>query len=327
MGLRLVYHAGALGDFVTVLPAVSLWRRLAPHVPIAFLGRREHGLLAREAGFVDEVWDLDRADLSRLFVDGGWSPPPEPVTEALLFTGETSPLARNLEATGCRSIIRQSPFPPGRQSKVDYHLGLFHDPPEVEVLLAPLRRLAGRLPPLAESPDGEFGRTIVVHPGSGGRAKNWPLRRFRRVAERLREIGWSVLWCLGPAEAGVQLPEGGRRVVNPSLPRLTATLGNAALFLGNDSGVSHLAAAAGCPSVVLFGPSDERIWTPRGAPVRAIVPATERSPAAEGDLSSRHIEAIPVQDVLDAALKLSSRGLGEPPREDRCPPSVTVPAR
>jgi heptosyltransferase III len=302
--LRLLYHAGALGDFVTILPAVSLWRRLAPDRPVAFLGRSEHGRFAREAGFVDDVWDIDRADLSRLFVEGGDYPPPAPIDEALLFTGQASPLVRNLQASRCGRITLQDPLPTIRLSKVDYHLSLFDDPPEVEALLAPLRRLARESPLPNGLSEVELGRTIVVHPGSGGRRKIWPIEGFRRTTDRLRELGWPILWCLGPAESERRLSVEGPRVSDLPLPQLASILGKAALYLGNDSGVSHLAAAAGCPTVALFGPSDEVVWTPRGAPVRVVVPPTGDFPTARATLPHRPIDAIRVPAVVEAAIDL-----------------------
>ena len=85
----------------------------------------------------------------------------------------------------------------------------------------------------------------------------WPLERFRVVAHYL-ERRMPVYWCAGPEEA---LPEAVRF---PDLRGPARWLAAARVYVGNDSGISHLAAACGVPCVVLFGPTDPRIWAPRG---------------------------------------------------------------
>lgn len=99
----------------------------------------------------------------------------------------------------------------------------------------------------------------VIHPFSGSARKNWPLSRFRAVAERL---SMPVSWCAGPEEA----LDGATRFAD--LGDLMQWLGGARVFLGNDSGIAHVAAACGVPVVAVFGPTDPRVWAPRGAKVR-----------------------------------------------------------
>ncbi len=97
---------------------------------------------------------------------------------------------------------------------------------------------------------------IYIHPFSGSAGKNWPLEKFRAVAARLPE---PVYWLRGeedPELAGALEPMG--------LEELARRLAGARLYVGNDSGVSHLAAAVGAPVVALFGPTDARVWAPRG---------------------------------------------------------------
>jgi hypothetical protein len=68
---NLVYHTGALGDFLTAFPALACWRRKWPKDQILFLGRRAHGDIALRTGIVDRVWDIDSADSVRFFHEGG----------------------------------------------------------------------------------------------------------------------------------------------------------------------------------------------------------------------------------------------------------------
>jgi len=101
------------------------------------------------------------------------------------------------------------------------------------------------------------GGFAVIHPFSGSRKKCWPLERFEELARRLGER-MPVKWCAGPED---DLP-GAMRFED--LYQLACWLASARIYIGNDSGPSHLAAAAGTPVVALFGPSDPAVWAPRG---------------------------------------------------------------
>lgn len=133
---------------------------------------------------------------------------------------------------------------------------------------------------------GGGGAFLALHPGSGSARKNWPAERFAELAERLA-AGRKVLVVEGPADEAAAAPlrrlEGA--VVARCLPlgTLGALLARAFLYVGNDSGVSHLAAAGGAPTLALFGPTEAAVWSPVGALVRVIE-------APEGEL-----------DRLDAA--------------------------
>ncbi|MDZ7374930.1 MAG: glycosyltransferase family 9 protein, partial [candidate division KSB1 bacterium] len=92
----------------------------------------------------------------------------------------------------------------------------------------------------------------VIHPGAGSPRKRLPVSRYRRLASRLLQEGWKVLWLLGPAEvreASHLLPDvpGVQTQIDPPLEDVPALLGEASLVIGNDSGVMHLAAALGRP--------------------------------------------------------------------------------
>jgi heptosyltransferase III len=108
----------------------------------------------------------------------------------------------------------------------------------------------------------ERGDFAVIHPFSGSARKNWPLDKFRALAARLERI-MPVRWCAGPEDP--PLP-GAVRI--DDLYELACWLARARLYIGNDSGITHLAAAAGAPVLALFGPTDPAVWAPRGPNVR-----------------------------------------------------------
>ena len=116
--------------------------------------------------------------------------------------------------------------------------------------------------PYIECPrhDGGFA---VIHPFSGSARKRWPLDRFHVLAARI-EAHMPVRWCAGPEE-----PLANAMRIH-DLYELACWLATARIYIGNDSGITHLAAAVGTPVVALFGPTDPRIWAPRGPQVRVV---------------------------------------------------------
>lgn len=276
----LVYHAGALGDFVTVFPALEWYRRQHPGVSMSYLGRKAHGELGVAAGLFDNWRDVDAAAMSTLFAppDGRPVPALTGFDEAVLFCADDSPLL-----TRCRAqiptICQQAPFPADTTHVVDYHARLFDGP-------------GGMIPVIdvaSTACASEAEGMVVVHPGSGSPRKNWPEERFAAVAERFPERGCGCVWLLGPAEAERKTPGAHVCVIRElSLVDLAALLKRCAAFVGNDSGVSHLAAATGCPVVGIFGPTDPRVWAPRGRCVQIVR-------AADGS-----IDGVGVAEVLSA---------------------------
>jgi ADP-heptose:LPS heptosyltransferase len=265
----LVYHAGALGDFVAALPALAAWKRARGGGPLILLGRPAHAALA--AGVVDGAWDAGGARLASLFAG---RPSPEvrallaDVRSALVFAPAGAGIVWGLEIAGVRGIVRQDPFPRERVHVVDYHLSLFPD----------LELSAEERMPRIEVPAGPgpaaapTERLIVIHPGSGSPSKNWPIDRFVALARALRDRG-PIAWVIGPAEedAGFAPTGAGGEVWRSlTLPELAWRFAGARLLVGNDSGVAHLAAAVGCPVVVLFGASDPMVWAPRGRSVTVV---------------------------------------------------------
>ncbi len=141
---------------------------------------------------------------------------------------------------------------------------------------------------------------LAVHPGSGSPAKNWPTERFAEAAHRLSD-GRPCLLVLGPAEETTRDWPGFTVAREWPLRVLGAALSRAGLFLGNDSGVAHLAAASGAPTLTLFGPTDPALWAPVGSRVSTL-------PAPDGDLA-----ALPVDAVVRAAIDFATC-----PRPSRC---------
>ena len=113
--------------------------------------------------------------------------------------------------------------------------------------------------PLGSNPRLDAGpltrRFVALHPFSGSARKNWPLDRFQALAARIP--GWPVEAC-AESETAFRFPD---------LWDLAQWLAGARLYIGNDSGITHLAAAVGVPVLALFGPTDPAVWAPRSARV------------------------------------------------------------
>lgn len=112
---------------------------------------------------------------------------------------------------------------------------------------------------------------VIIHPGSGATRKCWNLANFIAVAKKLGSCGFDVLFILGPAEQErfnhatlAAIYETGVCLSDLSLTEVLGVLSCASAFIGNDSGVTHLAAALGVKTVALFGPTNPSIYRPLG---------------------------------------------------------------
>jgi heptosyltransferase-2 len=148
---------------------------------------------------------------------------------------------------------------------------------------------------LAENATANDGRPLVaLHPGSGSPRKNWPAGNWQRLGDRIASGGARLLLIGGEADdsaldtlarsLSVHAPLVAR---NLPLPTLAALLARCAAYFGHDTGISHIAAATGVPSMLLFGPTDPAVWAPLGEHVRIIR-------AASNNLENLAPDAIPL---------------------------------
>jgi heptosyltransferase III len=147
---------------------------------------------------------------------------------------------------------------------------------------------------------------IAIHPGSGSEAKNWPLDRFVELTRELLRSDEKRQLLLVGGEADEErvtklvraLPNERVSVIKPfSLTKLASLLQNCALFIGHDSGISHLAAAVETPCLLLFGPTDPAIWAPANLQVRVL------------RVSSLTMTGIEVSQVVENAYELMRIGI------------------
>jgi ADP-heptose:LPS heptosyltransferase len=284
-----IIHMGAIGDLVQTFPAMRAIRRRWPEARITLVSRPERAVLAQMAGLADECLDYDVAPAAaeaELVVDFVGREPAAPPPQD-------------------RVVIHPHPLPPADWTEpaaawifraVALPLDLPPSPLEPEIPVPPAVLDAART---ALEKAGIRGPPVALHPGSGSVRKNWPLDRFVEIAARLRAAGRTVVWLSGPAERdrGTLGPAARAGAVLSDLPLdvLAGVLALADLYVGNDSGITQVAAAvrrptgAAAPTVALFGPTDARVWAPRGRHVHVI---RSESGAMEGIPTDRVWEAV-----------------------------------
>jgi heptosyltransferase-3 len=304
-----ILQPGAIGDCVLTLPLAEFMKDRLGLGGVDILGHTEYIGIFPGRTCVDSVRSIDSVDLHRLFVvtdkfdlaDG----------DALInffgnyawivtFLGEPdSNFERNLIFTANCSrsaeVITLSLKPPeGSSSHIaDYYIqqfiaqsGLSLEPwlvRKAKNLLKATKADIERGKGLLEEIDIAFcEKIVVIQPGSGGSHKCCHLDNFLTVAEKLAAKDIKVIFLLGPAEqerfskTAIEKINGiAKCLTDLSLTQVLELLSCADAFLGNDSGITHLAAALGVKTLVVFGPTTPEIYRPIGPAVKVIVNSGE----------------------------------------------------
>jgi heptosyltransferase-3 len=246
---RLVIRPGAIGDFIVSLPALECLK--ADYLEV--WAASQNVPLARFA-------DCARAIAgSGLDLVGVTEPPPALIERLRGFDsivswyGTNRPELREaVKALGLPfTFFRALPAEGAGMHAVDFYLEQAGTIAECASDGIPRIRC-----------DVERENFAVIQPFSGSARKNWPLEKFRALARAL-EREMPVRWCAGPEDPPLE-----NAVRIDDLYDLACWLARARLYVGNDSGITHLAAAVGTPVLALFGPTDPDVWAPRGPNVR-----------------------------------------------------------
>jgi heptosyltransferase-3 len=258
----LLIRPGAIGDFILSLPALECLRGgytevwcAGPNVPLARLADRA----APVAGSGLDWLGIPETEPPPALLDRLRS-----FDRIISWYGAAQALFRQRVAALGLPFTFFSALPPeGGVHAADYYLAQARSiqpcsrPPEPRLPVPPVPR----------------ERFAVIHPFASQPRKRWPFVRFQELGRLLEQAGLPVCYCAGPEE-----PLAGA-VRFGNLWDLACWLARAAVFVGNDSGITHLAAAAGTPAVALFGPTDPRVWAPRGVRVRVLDRMEDRTAA------------------------------------------------
>lgn len=280
MSSLVMIHTGGLGDFLQTLPVLAAIRETRPAARVTVIGHTSRACLAVAGGLADSVTEFETSGLHRLFqTETAKKDLPAVLHEAdviLSFLGHET-FTRNLARLAPATVVTGRSFPapgdtalPAAQFVYDQVAGQLGLPDREAV---PCLRLTAEWRESGPAVASGVRDTVAIHPGSGDRTKNWPFGCYQDLSRRLAADGLDTIWLLGPAEVErttFDLPEGDRSLRCADLRKVAAVLTKVRCYVGNDSGVTHLAAALGTPTVALFGPSDPAVWAPRGSHVRVV---------------------------------------------------------
>lgn len=311
----MVIRGGAIGDFILTLPAIRLLRENFPDAHLEIVGYKHIVALAEGRFYADATRSIEYGPMASFF-----SPKAElPADLVEYFAGFQQIVSYlfdpdgffvgNLRRAGAKNIL--SAF-----RKLDDSDHAAHQ------LAQPLQQMAlyleeagARIFPSAAD-EAEASRlldpagsrpVVALHPGSGSPRKNWPAAQWAELARAVAAHDSRPLLLVSGGEAD-EAPLAALRAscadlpilwaCDLPLPVLGAALARSHLYLGHDSGISHLAAAAGARCLLLFGPTDPDVWAPANPAVKVLL-------APEGDLP-----ALPVAEVWARARALLEAATG-----------------
>jgi ADP-heptose:LPS heptosyltransferase len=310
----IILQPGALGDCLLTLPLVKLMKEALDLGGVDLVGHAEYVGILPERTCVDSIRSIDTAELHRLFAapasfdladrdplihmfaDYSWivtflGEPGSDFEQNLIFTANCSHSAevitlplkppesspQHISEFYMKQFAHQSGLAPD-QAKVAEK--------EVSIRVRDADRDRG-VEVLEQAGVDLTRRLVVIQPGSGGQKKCWHLDNFLALARPLQEREVEVLFLLGPAEMEklrpsekVQIHAAAKCTAHLALTQVVGLLSCADALLGNDSGVTHLAAGMGVRTVALFGPTDPFVYRPLGRAVTVL-----RDPS--GDFAQR----------------------------------------
>jgi ADP-heptose:LPS heptosyltransferase len=276
----LVIRRGAIGDTIVTLPTLGILRENYPDVYIEVIGNREYWEIAHNRYYVNAISERE----TRLTLDL-YSRVGKPSNEIidyfssfdLIIAYINDPdgiIKENLKRIRAKQTIIYQPFPKGDDlHAADYtafvlrEMGFAVNPP-----LFPKVYLSGEDHDFASqflSPFMRYQPLVTIHPRTFG-TKGWAIEKFINIGRWIENsLNGKSIWIIGPAEEeNIKLIKSNfpsSPVLNLySLPKVAAVLSFSHLYLGCDTGISHLAAAVGARVLALFGPTNPQVWCPRG---------------------------------------------------------------
>ncbi len=280
----LVIRPGAIGDALLTFPVLKALREHYAGMPITLVSNAQVLPLALAFGVAEQTFDFQDITWSELFSTTGirnssllallkqtdlaicWMRDPDGIVE------------HNLKMSGVKNVM----IAPGRPSEGEHIHIVDYLADTVGLSNVGSRFIAPLSWPTPNSvSNGPTGRSVAIHPGSGAAQKCWPASRFAAVIERLWQQNRSVLLLAGPADSE-RVHDVLQQLSSPLTPAMLKLLTNASLievarqlqlcrcYLGNDSGITHLAAMLGIPTIAIFGPTDPAVWRPVGPSVKVL---------------------------------------------------------
>ncbi len=274
----LILRPGAIGDTLLTFPILRALKTRNGQTHITFVSNPAVLPLASMFRLADSVFNYGALEWSELFSQSGVRSALmrdiiQNMDRAICWIRDPDGIVQhNLQIAGIQDII----IAPGRPTEAsDLHIVTYLANTLGIRLTEQERSQPFSSGPLHDAPG------VALHPGSGGAFKCWPIAHFAEVITTLWQQGTPVLLLAGPADTErlyklTQLigtapsPKLLKILVNAPLIEVTTQLQHYSVYLGNDSGITHLAAMLGLPTVVLFGPSSPTLWKPIGPHVQVL---------------------------------------------------------
>jgi heptosyltransferase III len=275
----LFIRGGAIGDFILTLPSIHAVKDQYPQARMEILGYPHITSLVHQRFYAEAVRSIDSREVAAFFakkgdLDGKWCQYFSSFETAVSFLYDPDQTFRNnLERAGVQNIITPDCRPTDEMHAADF-LARW-----LEELKIPFTQKAPRLYPnetdLKEAREAaglKNGKQYVaIHIGSGSQTKNWTLFSFLDLVKWLKQEGWGIVVLEGPADVEASQKFWSDPVSSDCikyhgkpLTLVAALLKQCIAFVGHDSGMSHIAAAVGTPTIAMFGPTNPNVWCPRG---------------------------------------------------------------
>jgi heptosyltransferase-3 len=273
----LIARGGAIGDFILTLPVFQALKAAFPQATLGCLAPVGRGEIAQMAGLADEIRNVDDRCWASFFVRDGqldgvacnWLSSFDCIISYLHDPNETwkTNVARVSDAfylIGCHQPGEISDVPASvTLLKALEPMGIFYADPVPRIIHSGAVLKSG---------------TIALHPGSGSESKNWPEEYWCQLISLLLEQENMKLMIVGGEAETKRVRRLGskfsiprlRLLLNEPLTSVARELVGCRIFVGHDSGITHLAAALGVRCVVLWSQTNEKVWRPSGEMVHIL---------------------------------------------------------
>lgn len=287
----LIVRPGAIGDSLLAFPVIKAIRDQYTHPHVTLVSNSAILPLARTFGLAEEVFDYEHPQWSELFSTAGIHTPLmcdllQRTDLAICWIKDPEGIVKqNLLQAGIKAAIVTHGQPPTEREKFMHRLEYLAETVGLQIdveapFILPTHKL-DTLPSKENAESPPQASYIAMHPGSGGAKKCWPPSYFADLIDRLCSQNLPVLLLAGPADHQCltsilnnlepHCKTGTLKVmVDAPLLEVAQQLRTCKCYLGNDSGLTHLAAMLGIPTLALFGPSDPLNWRPPGPHVKLI---------------------------------------------------------
>jgi ADP-heptose:LPS heptosyltransferase len=343
----LVIHQGAVGDVILSFPALRCLKQ-EKNASVALLCKDQVGRIACELSVARTHLPIESACFAALFSRDMNAAAKEFISlfDTVVLISFSDDMEDQIRKNNGGQTYRITPRPPAEEeTHVAIHImkqmqekGVLTDSKDIafhancpvrfspsNVCTSHIRHHALQtskwtsihgVPIVKHTESAQNENLLLIHPGAGSQRKRWAVDNFIALAGVMRHMnGAKVVFLLGPAESDLQhfvkkRMEGAFQIHQiEDLSEVMAFLKAARCFIGNDSGLAHLAAIMGVPTVTIFGPSSPKRWAPLGNAVRVLRGAADCAPCFETEKANcdepQCLSGVSVDMVLDAAKELT----------------------